>query len=287
MEQNKAQTTDRAETDPVATQDPMAVQGGVDADTADHTTDEGADAGTEGKESVNDAEFVDYDSSGTDDGNRQEDRNEKNHRAKEQNAENARRRREAERQKELREAREKAIIDTLNGKNPYTGEEMKDSADVEEFLMMREIENNGGDPVGDYSKYRKERDRNAAQERAERESKEDWYRKDFEAFCTKYPNVNPEAILSDARFRDYAEGKVGVKPLADIYTGYLQFVSDSERQAEEIAAQQLANRNASPGSLRTTHPPENDYFTPEDVRKMSPAEVKKNYEKIRKSMKKW
>lgn len=53
---------------------------------------------------------------------------------KEQNSENARRRREAERQKEIQTAREQAIIETLGGKNPFTGEEMKDSADVPRIL---------------------------------------------------------------------------------------------------------------------------------------------------------
>ena len=281
MEENKAQTTVPEE---IAA---PAAQGGADAGTADHNQDTGTDNGTETNDSVNDAEFEDSDSPGTDEDNRKTEQDEKARRAKEQNAENARRRREAERQRVIRQTREQAIIETLNGKNPYTGEEMKDSADVEEYLMMKEIEKKGGDPVGDYSKYRKEQDRNTAREQRERASREDWFQKDFEAFCTKYPDVNPESLLADARFRDYAEGKVGVKPLADIYMGYLQFASDTERQAQEIAAQLLANQNASPGALHTTQPPETDYFTLEDVRKMNASEVKKNYEKIRKSMKKW
>ena len=56
-------------------------------------------------------------------------------------------------------AREKAIIEVLNGKNPYTNEEIKDHADVEEYLLMKEIEKNGGDPLSDFSKYQKEKDK--------------------------------------------------------------------------------------------------------------------------------
>ena len=82
---------------------------------------------------------------------------------KEQNAENARRRREAERQQELKKAREETIIETLDGRNPYTGEEMKDSEDVAEYLTMKRIEKEGGDPLSDFSKYAKKQNREAAE----------------------------------------------------------------------------------------------------------------------------
>ena len=54
-----------------------------------------------------------------------------------------------------------------------------------------------------------------------------------------------------------------------------------------IAAQKLANKNASPGSLHNINPAESDFFTADQVRAMSPEEVHKNYDKIRKSMEKW
>lgn len=43
----------------------------------------------------------------------------------------------------------------------------------------------------------------------------------------------------------------------------------------------------STGSVKSTGGAVKEYFTADEVRAMSPAEVKKNYEKIRKSMKKW
>ena len=56
--------------------------------------------------------------------------------AREVNRENARRRREEERLRQLAEERERAIIETLDGKNPFDGSEMHDSGDVERFLLM-------------------------------------------------------------------------------------------------------------------------------------------------------
>ena len=87
---------------------------------------------------------------------------------KAQNSENARRRREAERRAEIKKAeeaaREQAIIETLGGRNPYTGEEMKDHTDVEEYLAMREIDKEGGDPLTDFSKFQKRKERERAEQ---------------------------------------------------------------------------------------------------------------------------
>ena len=114
----------------------------IDAE-ATNGVDEHADINNE--ESVNDASFEDS----------QSEAEEKPKQTQEQNSENTRRRREAERQKELKQAREQAIIETLGGVNPFTNEPMTDSIDVEEYLAMKEISKNGGDPLNDYSKFTK------------------------------------------------------------------------------------------------------------------------------------
>ena len=212
---------------------------------------------------------------------------------KEQNSENARRRREAERQKELKELRETTIIETLGGKNPYTGGEMKDSADVEEYLTMKEIEKNGGDPVADFAKFHKENKRRA-QEKADSDAQTaEWYRKDGEDFKKKYPDVDILELAKDEGFADYADGKVGRKPLADIYAGYQKLKGGNadktadDKTARGLAAQMIANRKASPGALSSAEGGEGAFFTREEVLKMSVAECEKNLDKIQKSMKYW
>ena len=60
-----------------------------------------------------------------------------------------RRRREAK-EREIRErikndAYQQAVIDATGGVNPYTGEEIRDRVDVEEYVAMRKIEREGGD----------------------------------------------------------------------------------------------------------------------------------------------
>lgn len=213
---------------------------------------------------------------------------------KEQNSEYARRRREAERQKELRELRERTIIETLGGRNPYTGGEVKDSDDVEEYLAMREIEKAGGDPVGDFAKHQKEKAR-ASRKQAESEAESaDWFRHDGEDFAKKHPDVKLDELIADSRFQDYADGKVGKKPLADIYEGYKKLTGGAAQakaeaqKALDVAAQRAANKKASVGALSTANGAEDGmFFTEEQVDAMSVAECEKHFDKIQKSMSHW
>lgn len=207
------------------------------------------------------------------------------------NSENARRRREYEKRQEIekatQEAREKAIIETLGGKNPFTNEDMKDSADVEEFLMMKEIEKKGGDPLSDFSKFQKSKDRERAAREAEEEAKKNWYRKDKDDFSSKYPDVNIENLISDKQFQIFANGKVGNLPLSEIYEGFIEVTNEYEKKAKQTARQILANSKSTPGALSSPNTPDNSYYTREQVQNMSQEEVSKNLDKIRASMRKW
>ncbi|MBE6585061.1 MAG: hypothetical protein E7645_00880 [Ruminococcaceae bacterium] len=219
-----------------------------------------------------------------------------------ENAENARRRREREEndrmEKAKREARVEAILEALDGVNPYTQEPMKDASDVEIYETMKKMAAKGLDPVKDYPKYRAEQDRQAEAGRQAAREQADFFARDREAFMKAYPEIHLDSLIADADFADYAEGKVGKKPLAEIYAGYLKL---SEKQgakaresaraevsaAEQRAAQALANAKATPGSAVGEGSAEPEYFTPEQVDKMTPAEIERNLDKIHKSMRRW
>ena len=205
----------------------------------------------------------------------------------EKSSEFARRRREAEQAKAIKEAEEKAIIRALDGINPYTEEEMKDSHDVAEFLEMQEIKKNGGDPLSDFAKHRKERERKAAEEKAREQAASEQMNRDLSDFSASYPDVNIDELIKDEAFNDYADGKIGRKTLKQIYEGYLGFVDRQRRAAESKAAQTLANAKASPGALSSAGESNEKFFSFEQVKNMSPAEVKKNYDAIMKSKQKW
>ncbi len=267
MDENKAQTTENAENS-------VIFSDGTDADTV---TSGGAGAPTESPAApISET-----------DGESGQEASANPTQTREQNRENARRRREAEKEALIRETREKAIIETLGGKNPYTGEEMKDTLDVEEYLAMKEIERDGGDPVADYSRYRKNRERTEAQRAQSEREREEWYRRDREAFIAAHPDVKLEELIADERFRSFAEGKVGERPMSEIFAAFRELTGHYEEDARQRAAQMLANQKASPGALGSSKSPESDYFTPDEVKKMTPTEVRANYEKIRTSMAKW
>ncbi len=228
----------------------------------------------------NDSEFSD----GETEGGRPEAGTEKS--AESVNRENAHRRREQERARELEAARVEAIIEAV-GENPFTHEELKDAEDVAEYLMMREIQKQGGDPLGDYAKHQKEKKRAEREAEAKTEKQEAWFRADREDFIKKYPDVDLDKLVADKSFAEYADGKVGQRPLAEIYEGYERFVKVSQKKADQRAAQALANSKASPGALSGGQAPESEYFTYEQVKAMTSDEVSKNYDRIRESMKTW
>ena len=203
------------------------------------------------------------------------------------NREYARKRREAESAKKIEETRVKTVIETLGGTNPYTNEAMTDAADVEEYLLMKRIEKEGGDPVSDYAKYRKKADKEGARIAEEKATKEEWYSNDRASFEKNHPDVDLNKLIQDPDFQDYADGKVGRVPLAKIYEGYLKLTKSVDVKAKDLAAQAIANRQASPGSAAANGATESDFYTQEQVQKMSRKEIHDNYEKIRKSMAKW
>ena len=203
------------------------------------------------------------------------------------NAKFAEKRREAERAREIEDARKKAIIEALDGKNPYTGRPMQDGDDVAEFLAMREIEKKGGDPVTDFSEHQKAKAREERRVQEEREQEEAWFKNDRAAFSEKYPDVSLDELIADEDFADYADGKVGKKPLAEIYEGFLRQSARFEERARTRAAQAVANREASPGALGTAGSSDTGFYTKEQVLAMSQEEVSKNLKKINESMKHW
>ena len=234
-------------------------------------------------EQVNESEFEDS----TEEIAQSQEESQKKPQTREQNSENARRRREAKRQAELKEAREKATIEALDGINPYTHEPMKDSQDVEEYFTMKKIAAEGGDPVGDYAKAVKQKARQDAETKAQEERSKEWYKNDRAEFKKNYPEINLEDLITDKHFIDYSEGKVGKKTLSEIYEGYQSLKSDSAKKANAKAKQMIANAKASPGSLTSPNKVDSDFITEEQVERMSKKERIDNFDKIRASMPKW
>lgn len=205
-------------------------------------------------------------------------------------AKNAERRRAME-AAEAKAVREEAILDALGHRNPFTDEEMKDSEDVEEYLMMREIEESGGDPLRDFSKYQKQKNREKRMSEESANAERERVSRDIADFQAEYPDVDTAALFEDKKFLAFAKGKLGAKgaSLTDVYREYEGFVESltGEKAKRAKEAQAVANQRASVGSLSSSHKETQGYYTPEQVRAMTKEEVKANFDNIMKSMKKW
>ena len=205
---------------------------------------------------------------------------EKTKQSKEQNSEYARKRREIKRAEELKKARIDGIREVIST-NPFTNEPIIDEDDIEEYLLMKKIENGGKDPIQDYPKYVKELKKN------ERSVKKQNSENEKEEFSKCFPNVNIDELQNDTLFSIFSKGKNSKMSLLEIYSEYDNFLS-YVRESEQIkSAVRMANSRASVGSLQDEQGTTDEYFTKDEVSAMSPAEINKNYEKIRKSQLKW
>lgn len=202
------------------------------------------------------------------------------------NAMAAERRRRAEREVAISEARKQAILEVTGGENPYTHEKITDERDIEEYLIMNKIAREGGDPLLDFAKASKQQARAAETERRQ----ENFFAQDRADFVQAFPDVDLEALIHDEGFAAYADGKVGKRPLSEIYRGYQKLIGGYQQKAEQkargIAQRAMANKAASPGSLKGSGSRDHVY-TIEEVKSMSPEEVHKNYDKIVRDTKYW
>lgn len=255
--------------------------------------DEGEDAGSPKEKKGEDA---DGDKKTPPQGNPPEQKPEDDAAEKAKNAEFARKRREAEEAERIAKAKEDAKVEAIIqavGKNPYTNEEIKDAEDVAEYLAMKAIDSKGGDPIADYPKHLKEQKRVDKEKKVEEKHIEDngpteeWLANDNKEFAQKHPEVKKEdlkKLFAEPSFQKFAEGKVGKIPMATIYDDYHALMSDFEKKAEEKQKRSEANGKASPGPLAGGGNPEPKYYTNEQIKNMSPSEVRKNLTKIKESI---
>lgn len=207
----------------------------------------------------------------------------------EENAKFARERREAEKTAEIERVRIQSIIEAVEV-NPYTDEPIKDAEDVKEYLTMKEIKKNGGDPIADFSKYvkskQKEEQSKAQEAVSTEEQQKEWYKEDLNDFKTKHPDVNLKNMFGDEEFLKYADGRAGKVKMSKIYEDYNVFKKAVEDKVtikvKDELAKQVANKMATPGSLQSTEAPDGLY-TLEELKKMSQSEIKRNWDKVEKS----
>ena len=99
--------------------------------------------------------------------------------------------------------------------------------------------------------------------------------------CTEFSALYPEVALSSIPDSIWQSVKRGV-PLAAAYALEARKAELTAKRASQV---NVENKKMSSGSLSSDS--YNDYFTPSQVRSMTPAEVRANYTQIVNSMSKW
>lgn len=221
-------------------------QNGAEHVSADEVAEEGASE--EGKEKAEPA------GNGADDGGA-DGTQPKKAQSKAMNAKFAAERRErearAKAEREAKEAERKAYVkgqlDTLKA-NPYTDEPISDEIDLEQYKLMRELDEAGKDPIKGFAKAWAERTRSemAKKADAERESQAkskaeaDKAKAEVDDLVRAYPEVDTAALAKDDGFQKFAGGKFGRWTLTEIYEAYK---AKDGRQAESKP------KRSSPSSL--------------------------------------
>lgn len=166
------------------------------------------------------------------------------------------------------------ILEAVNHINPFTNEKIEDDEDVQEFLIMREIKDNGLDPVDDYSKYLKKLARERQAEKKQKMKETEFVQNDLQIFNERYPDKKINEVMLDEDFVSFASVSLGKVPIADLYENYEKFMNNARsKSAKEIEAKvnsSKARSKASSGALGNTSAPQAI-----DYSKMSDSDLEK------------
>lgn len=83
-------------------------------------------------------------------------------------------------------------------------------------------------------KRQEEKDQKAAMDFIQKRN--DFMRRDLEAFMGRHPDVDPGKLEKNPKFRKFAGSRLYKEPLSDLYEDFVDMVSDAERSAVEKAA---------------------------------------------------
>ncbi len=97
----------------------------------------------------------------------------------------------------------------------------------------------------------------------------------------EFNRLFPKIALQDVPAAVWQSVENGI-PLSAAYALY-----EKKNRQDALYAEEINRRNAEQSAGRAGLYTAGEYFSPDEVRSMSPSEVRANYKKIRESMKKW
>lgn len=174
------------------------------------------------------------------------------------------------------EGRIKGLLEAYDNKNPFTGEEIKDKADQDEFLLMLEMKAKGLDPIQDFAKYIKEKQRNGNSQKTN--SKQTTEKKidinnEINEFKKSNPDVDMKELTKNTTFNSIYEDLSETVPLQKIYNIYQKV----DKIIQDKVDSAKARLDSSSGSLKDN----GDSPRPTDFKNMSSKDFKEYQEKVK------
>ena len=227
---------------------------------------------TSSKEEGTDVEFTDD--------SKTEEKVEKSTQSKDEKRANYERRIKEKHQKELEEAKRASYLEgvkkSTGGVNKFTNQPIEDEEDLAEYELMLEIDSKGDDPIEDYNKYVKEKNREAKRQAeiqaAEIEIANKKIVDDIDNFRSTYKDVDINELLSENSDFSKKFGKlVGKAPLSELYETYQSYQSEIDAKAENLALEKDARRESSTGGIGNNSVNEKSFqdMTPEEFHEFS------------------
>ena len=108
-----------------------------------------------------------------------------------------------------------------------------------------------------------------------------------EQFSRLFPGVTEENVKNDQLFKLFAGKRHESESLVSIYGDFVNFISEMNKDARIKVIYNNYNNSSSVGPLSSSEPYNDEFFTKEQVLRMSKAQISQNFEKIRKSQSHW
>lgn len=159
-----------------------------------------------------------------------------------------------EKKKAEREAYLRGIKRALGDKNPYTDKPIVDDEDLEEYEIMKKLDEEGKDPIEDFADYIKEQKRQAKKQeetsKKEEEERMKFVNDGIAEVDKRYGAGTAEKYLKDKDFQEFGTDFInsGV-PLPVVIGKYMAIQEKINHDAEEKALEKDARRKSSPGGF--------------------------------------
>lgn len=106
-------------------------------------------------------------------------------------------------------------------------------------------------------------------------------------FSKAFPGVERQKVESDPDFLLFKGSREQNKGTVSLYKDFLELSASIERKVTERLLAKNATNRSSVGSLSSSERIDGDYFTKEHVLKMSEEQIRRNFDKIRRSQARW